>query len=212
MLDFRLTDEQLALQLKAREFAIKEVLPVAWYYDERDELPLPVIRKAFDAGFVASDIPAEYGGQGRSLLETALITEEIAAACPGLATSIFDSSLGMEPIVLSANETAKKCYLPQIANDFKLCAFATSEPLMGSDVAGIRCLATADGDGFILNGTKYWVTNGGVADFLTVFATVDPKSRHKGICAFVIETAWDGVTIGRHIPKMGQRCSRWAFS
>lgn len=207
MLDFRLTDEQLALQLKAREFALKEVLPVAWYYDERDELPLPVIRKAFDAGFVASDIPVAYGGLGRSLLETALITEEIAAACPGLATSIFDSSLGMEPIVLSANEIAKKKYLPQIASDFKLCSFATSEPLMGSDVAGIRCQATADGDGYILNGTKYWVTNGGVADLLTVFATVDPKSRHKGICAFVIETAWEGVTIGRHIPKMGQRCS-----
>ncbi len=207
MLDFRLTTDQQNIQQKARTFALQEVLPVAWYYDERDELPMQVLRKAFDAGMIGSDIPKEFGGQGLSLLESALITEEIAAACPGLATSIFDSSLGMEPILLSSNTSAKNKYLPAIAKDFKLVAFATSEPTMGSDVAGIRCTAQADGDGFILNGTKYWITNGGVADYISVFATVDPKSRHKGICAFLVETKWPGVTVGRSIPKMGQRCS-----
>jgi acyl-CoA dehydrogenase len=113
----------------------------------------------------------------------------------------------MEPILLSSNSDAKNRYLPAIAKDFKLAAFATSEPTMGSDVAGIRCRAEADGEDYILNGTKYWITNGGVADYLSVFATIDPKSRHKGICAFVAETKWPGVTIGRAIPKMGQRCS-----
>jgi acyl-CoA dehydrogenase len=207
MLNFRLTTEQLALQQKARKFALKEVLPVAWFYDEKDEIPMTVIRKAFDAGIVAGDIPKEYGGQGLNLVDSAIVTEEIAAACPGLATSIFDSSLGMEPLLLSSNEVAKKKYLPKIAKDFKLAAFATSEPTMGSDVAGIRCLAVEDGDEFILNGTKYWVTNGGVADYVSVFATTNPKERHKTICAFWVETSWAGVTVGRPIPKMGQRCS-----
>jgi acyl-CoA dehydrogenase len=165
------------------------------------------MRKAFDAGMISSDIPKEFGGQGLTLLDSALITEEIAAACPGLATSIFDSSLGMEPILLSANTEAKTKYLPAIAKDFKLAAFATSEPTMGSDVAGIRCRAEADGEDYILNGTKYWITNGGIADYVSVFATIDPKSRHEGICAFLVETKWPGVTIGRAIPKMGQRCS-----
>jgi acyl-CoA dehydrogenase len=207
MLNFRLTTEQLALQQKARTFALEEVLPVAWYYDEKDEIPMAVIRKAFDAGILAGDIPKEYGGQGLNLVDSAIVTEEIAAACPGLATSIFDSSLGMEPLLLSTNEVAKKKYLPKIAKDFKLAAFATSEPTMGSDVAGIRCQAVADGDDFILNGTKYWVTNGGVADYVSVFATTDPKERHKAICAFWVETSWEGVTVGQPIPKMGQRCS-----
>ena len=207
MLNFNLTEEQQKLQQKARSFALKEVLPVAWYYDEQDELPMEVLRKAFDAGMIGSDIPKEFGGQGLSLMDSALITEEIAAACPGLATSIFDSSLGMEPILLSSNTDAKNKYLPAIAKDFKLAAFATSEPTMGSDVAGIRCRAVADGEDYILNGTKYWITNGGVADYLSVFATIDPKSRHEGICAFLLETKWPGITIGRAIPKMGQRCS-----
>jgi acyl-CoA dehydrogenase len=207
MLDFTLTPKQIKLREKARRFALEEVLPVAWYYDAKDEIPMPVLRKAFDADIMNNDIPKEYGGQGLGLVEAALITEELSAACPGLATSIFDSSLGMEPILLSDNEIAKKKYLPKIAKDFKLTAFATSEPTMGSDVAGLRCKAVADGDDYLLSGTKYWITNGGVADYVTVFATTDPKIQHQGICCFVVETQWDGVTIGRTIPKMGQRCS-----
>ncbi len=207
MLDFTLTSQQVHLQEKARRFAMQEVLPVAWYYDEKDDTPMPVIRKAFDAGIMNIDIPAAYGGMGLGLIEQALVTEEIAAACAGLATSIFDSSLGMEPILLSNNEAAKKKYLPKIVKDFKLTAFATSEPTMGSDVAGLRCKATPDGEDYILNGTKYWITNGGVADYVSVFATIDPKAQHAGICAFLVEMDWEGVTIGRKIPKMGQRCS-----
>ena len=207
MLDFTLTPEQIELQQKAREFALKEVLPVAWHYDEMDETPLPVLRKAYDAGIMNVGIPKAYGGRGWGLIEAAILTEELAAACPGLATSIFDNSLGMEPLLLSENEEVRQRYLPPILNDFKLVCFATSEPLMGSDVAGIRCEARADGDDFILNGTKYWITNGGLADYISVFATVDSKTQHDGICAFLVEKEWPGVTVGRPIPKMGQRCS-----
>jgi alkylation response protein AidB-like acyl-CoA dehydrogenase len=140
LLDFTLTSQQVQLQEKARRFAMQEVLPVAWYYDEKDDTPMPVIRKAFDAGIMNIDIPAAYGGRAMGLIEQALVTEEIAAACAGLATSIFDSSLGMEPILLSSNEAAKMKYLPKIVKEFKLMD-------------------------------------------------------------------WEGVTIGRKIPKMGQRCS-----
>lgn len=147
MLSFNLTAEQEALRQKAREFALNEVLPAAWRFDEKDELPLFVLRKAFDAGLMNTDIPKAYGGKGLGMLESTLLTEEIAAACPGLATSIFDNSPGMEPIILSKNDAPKKKYLPEIVGSFKLICFATSEPTMGSDVSGIRCRAEKDGTG-----------------------------------------------------------------
>ena len=120
MLDFTLTPEQLALKEKARNFALKEILPVAWCYDEKDDIPLPVLQKAYDIGIMNSDIPQAYGGQGLGLVEAAILTEELAAACPGLATSIFDNSLGMEPLLLSENEEVRQRYLPRIADDFKM--------------------------------------------------------------------------------------------
>ncbi len=207
MLNFQLSSQQQKLQKKAREFSLKEILPVAWYYDEIDETPLPVLKKAYEAGLINGDIPKKYGGKGWGLIEAVVITEEFAAACPGLATSIFDNSLGMEPLALSKNEALKKKYFAKIQDDFKLICFATSEPTMGSDVAGIRCKAERDGDDYILNGTKYWITNGGIADSMSIFATVDPDSQHEGICAFLVERDWPGVSIGRRIPKLGQRGS-----
>ncbi len=110
MLNFSLSPEQLKLQKKAREFALKEILPVAWYYDEIDDTPLPVLKKAYEAGLINADIPTEYGGKGYGLIENVILTEEFAAACPGLATSIFDNSLGMEPLRLSKNDRLKEKY------------------------------------------------------------------------------------------------------
>lgn len=210
MLDFTLTPEQEKLKQKAREFALTHVLPVAAFYDEMDTTPVHVLKKAFEAGLINGEIPKKYGGNGHGIIEGVVITEEIAAACPGIATSLFDNSLGMEPLILCDNESAKKKYLPKIVREFKLISFATSEPMMGSDVSGIRCSATKDGEDYILNGTKYWVTNGGISDYFTIFATVDSKSSHKGICAFLVEKDWEGVRIGKPIPKLGQRCSNTA--
>jgi acyl-CoA dehydrogenase len=210
MLDFSLSPEQLDLKQKARQFAIDVVLPAAWHYDEKDELPVWVLQKANDAGIMNTDIPEEYGGKGYGLVEGAIVTEEIAAACPGLATSIFDNSLGFEPIVISDNDHLKEKYLPEIAKNSKRICFATSEPMMGSDVAGMQCRAEKDGDDYILNGTKYWITNSGVADYMTIFATIDPDKKHEGICAFIVEKDWEGVRVGRHIPKLGQRTSNTA--
>jgi acyl-CoA dehydrogenase len=207
MLDFSLTPEQEALRQRCREFALKEILPVAAYCDETDQTPKALIRKAYDAGLINLEIPRKFGGQGLGLVESCLATEEMAAACAGTATSLFDNSLGMEPVLMCRNEAVKEKYIPEVAKAFKLICFATSEPTMGSDVSAIRCQAKEDGDAYVLNGTKYWITNGGLADYASVFATVDPKSKHEGICAFLVEMNWPGVTVGRAIPKMGQRCS-----
>jgi acyl-CoA dehydrogenase len=207
MLGFELSPEQIALRDKARAFMLKEILPVAWRSDAHDDTPLPLLRKAWEQGLMNADIPAEYGGQGRGLVDNVLMTEEFAAGCAGLATSLFDNSLGMEPLRLCGNHALKAKIFPRIAREMKFICFATSEPTMGSDVAGVRCRATPDGDGYVLNGTKYWITNGGIADYMSVFATVDPVRRHDGICAFLVEKEWKGVSVGRRIPKLGQRGS-----
>jgi acyl-CoA dehydrogenase len=207
MLGFQLTPEQEAIRTKAREFALAEILPVAWHYDAIDDTPLPVLRKAWEAGIMNGDIPKAYGGKGYGLVESVIVTEEFAAACAGIATSLFDNSLGMEPLRLSTNTALQKKIFTEIAGDFKLICFATSEPTMGSDVSGIRCSARRNGSDYILNGTKYWVTNGGLADYMSIFATVDPEKKHEGICAFLVEKTWKGVSIGRRIPKLGQRGS-----
>ena len=210
MLQFDLSPEQKELQAKAREFAVREVLPAVWHYDEINEMPLFLLEKAFAAGLMNSGIPVKYGGRGEGLLEGALLTEEIAAACPGVATSVFDNSLGAEPLILCDNEQIKERYLPVIAREFKRICFATSEPLVGSDVAGMHCKAEKQGDDYLLNGTKYWITNAGVADYMTVFATIDPEKQHAGIGAFLVESNWEGVSVGKSIPKLGQRCSNTA--
>ncbi|MCJ7547725.1 MAG: acyl-CoA dehydrogenase family protein [Deltaproteobacteria bacterium] len=207
MLDFTLSPEQVAIQQQARAFALKEILPVAAYYDESNVLPMDIMKKAFAAGLLNSGIPKQYGGRGLGLIEAVLITEELSAACLGFATSLSDNGLGMEPIILSNKEDLKKKYLTILAKEPKLICFATSEPTMGSDVASMHCRAEKKGNDYILSGTKYWITNGGVADYMTVFATVDPKSQHKGICAFVVERGWEGVSSGQHIEKLGQRAS-----
>lgn len=207
MLDFNLTEEQLALQQKAREFAIREILPVARKYDEAEEFPLDVLKKAHAEGLLNLGIPKKYGGPGYGLIDACIVVEEASAACPGIATSLFDNNLGAEPIVIGGNEEQKQRILGELVNEFKLIAFATSEPTMGSDVAGMKCKAVKDGDDFILNGTKFWITNGGFADYVTVFATIDPEKKHKGIAAFIVPTDTEGVKLGKHIPKLGQRSS-----
>ena len=206
-MDFLLSEEQKALQKKAREFAIREVLPVARKYDESEEFPLPVIKKAWEENLLNLGIPKQYGGPGFGLVNSCIVVEEISSACPSIATSIFDNSLGAEPIVIGGNEEQKQRILSELVNEFKLIAFATSEPTMGSDVAGMKCKAEKDGDEYILNGNKFWITNGGYADYITVFATVDPEKKHKGIAAFIVDTKYEGVKLGKHIPKLGQRSS-----
>jgi acyl-CoA dehydrogenase len=206
-MEFSLSDEQLALQETARRFAQTEIQPIAAQYDESGEFPRDVMKKAWELGLSSTCIDEAYGGVGLSVLESCLVTEELSWGCSGMTTSIMCNDLGLLPIVIGGDEDQKKEWLSACAADFKMVSFCLSEPAAGSDVAGLQLLAEKDGDDYILNGTKCWITNGGVADVYTVFATLDRDSRHKGIVAFVMPSDLPGITQGKKEDKMGQRAS-----
>jgi acyl-CoA dehydrogenase len=206
-MDFGLSDDQLALQDTARRFAQAEMAPVAGQYDQTGEFPRQIIQRAWDLGLSSTCIPPEYGGVGLTSLDSCLVTEELAWGCSGMTTSIMANDLGLMPIVIAGSEGQKKEWLSWAAASFRLIAFCLSEPNAGSDVAGLQLLAEKDGDHYVLNGTKCWITNGGVADLYTVFTTQDRSSRHQGITAFVVPSDLPGITKGKKEDKMGQRAS-----
>jgi acyl-CoA dehydrogenase len=206
-MDFRLSDEQLALQETARRFALTEIAPIAAQHDQTGEFPMDVMRKAWELGLSSESIPPEYGGVGLSLFDAILVVEELAWGCAGMATSIMCNDLGLTPILVGGSDAQKKEWLGYLTKSFRLVSFCLSEPGAGSDVAGLQLLAETDGDHYVLNGTKCWITNGGVADLYTVFATLDRASRHQGVCAFVMPRDTPGITVGKKEDKMGQRAS-----
>ena len=206
-MDFALSDEQLALQETARRFAQSEIAPIAAHYDQSGEFPREVIKKAWELGLSSMAIPEEHGGVGLKVIDSCIATEELAWGCSGITTSIMCNDLGLMPIIVAGSDDQKKEWLGACASSFKMISFCLSEPEAGSDVAGLQLLAEKDGDGYALNGTKCWITNGGVADLYTVFATLDRASRHKGICAFVVPSDAPGITRGKKEDKMGQRAS-----
>jgi acyl-CoA dehydrogenase len=206
-MEFTLSDEQLALQDTARRFAAEEIAPIAAACDQSGEFPHEVMKKAWELGLSSVSIPAEYGGVGLSIFDTCLLVEELSRGCSGMATSIMCNDLGLTPIIVGGNEAQKKEWLGLCASDFNMVSFCLSEPDAGSDVAGLQLLAEKDGNDYVLNGTKAWITNGGVASVYTVFATLDRSSRHKGICAFVMRADTPGISLGKKEDKMGQRAS-----
>jgi acyl-CoA dehydrogenase len=206
-MDFSLTDEQLALQATARRFAREEIAPVAGHYDQTGEFPREIIRRAWELGLTSTTIPTEYGGVGLSIVDSCLVTEEIAWGCAGFGTSIMCNDLGLTPIIVAGSEEQKREWLCASAGRFTLVSFCLSEPNAGSDVAGLQLLARRDGDHYVLDGTKCWITNGGEADLYTVFATLDRSTRHRGICAFIVPADTPGITRGKKEDKMGQRAS-----
>jgi acyl-CoA dehydrogenase len=206
-MDFQLSDEQLALQETARRFAQTEIAPIAAHHDQTGEFPMAVMKKAWELGLSSESIPPEYGGVGLSLFDAVLVVEELAWGCAGMATSIMCNDLGLTPILIGGSDAQKKEWLGYLTQSFRLVSFCLSEPGAGSDVAGLQLLAEKDGDHYVLNGTKCWITNGGVADLYTVFATLDRSSRHQGVCAFVMPRETPGITVGKKEDKMGQRAS-----
>jgi acyl-CoA dehydrogenase len=206
-MDFGLSDEQLALQATARRFASEEIAPVAAEYDRSGEFPRHLIEKAWGLGLSSTAIPQEYGGVGLSSVDSCIITEEIAWGCAGIGTSVMCNDLGLMPIIVSGSEDQKREWLERCAEHFSLISFCLSEPDAGSDVAGLQLQAEKDGDDYVLNGTKCWITNGGEADLYTVFATLDRSTRHKGICAFIVPADSPGLSHGKKEDKMGQRAS-----
>ncbi len=207
MFDLRVSEEQTAFVEAARKFAAERIIPVAGEYDERGEMPLDVFRAAFDVGLMNVELPEAYGGLGLHTLDGCMIAEELAYGCAGVATSIMCNHLGALPLLIAGDETQKQHWLGKLTGEFAFVSYCCSEPEAGSDVAALRTRLRRDADGWILDGQKRWITNGGYASFFTGFATLDPSTRHKGITAFVIPRDLPGVSIGRKENKLGQRCS-----
>ena len=207
MIDFTLTDEQQELQNKAREFAQEYMIPYAHYYDKTGEFPRPIIQKCWEEGLMNLSIPKKFGGLGLGSIEQCITVEEMAAGCAGMTTSIYVNTLGAEPILVAGTDEQKEKYLRPLTENLKFASFACSEPGMGSDVAGIQTRVKKEGSHYVLNGSKFWITNAPYADYFTVFASLDPSKRHKALCAFIVDADTPGVKTGRPVEKMGHRAS-----
>ena len=208
MIDFQLTDEQEQMRQLAHRFAEREIRPLAAEYDESEETPWPVLQKAARVGLMSYQYPEEYGGSGvESILTACLVAEELAWGCLGIGTAIIGAGLAAVPIMITGTEEQKARYIPWFCGEGKpkLGAFALTEPDAGSDVASIRTTAVRDGDHYVLNGQKRFITHGGIADLYAVFATVDPSRGHEGLTAFIVEADAPGLSAGKKEKKMGMR-------
>ena len=182
MLDYGLTEEQEAIRELAKTIADEEIRPVAAGYDVSGEFPWPVIKKMAEVDLFGIIIPEEYGGFGGTMtLNMALATEEMSKACGGIALCFSATALGALPIIIAGNEEQKERFLPPVASGEKLCAFALTEPDAGSDAGGIRTTAIRDGDHYVVNGIKNWITNGSDSQYYIVIAHTHPEKGHKGI-------------------------------
>ena len=204
---FYLTDEQRMVRDLARKIARDRVLPHAARVDETESYPEESVRALIESGLYAIWVPEEYGGSDMGCLALSLVAEEIAWACAATATQYLDQPLGGLPILLAGSDAQKNKYLPRLATGEILSAYSLSEPGAGSDAAGLKTTAVRKGDHYVLNGSKQWCTNGDHADVITVFATVDPSKRAKGITAFLVEAGTPGFTVGKKEKKMGIRGS-----
>src|SRR3954469_2532381 len=193
----------------AHNFAEKEIRPVAWEYDKDGAWPADVIQKAWEVGLMNTHIPEEHGGPALDFLTGCLIEEEIGWGCSGIGTSLMCNGLATAPIVLGGSEETKQKYLGSLSEEPLLASFCLTEPDAGSDVSGMRTTAVKKGDKYVLNGTKCFITNGGHADYYTVYAKTDKDAGHRGISAFVVERDW-GVVVDKKEDKLGQRASNTA--
>jgi acyl-CoA dehydrogenase len=207
MLGFDLTDEQNDLKALARRFTEHEIIPRARQYDVEATFPRDVCEKAFAAGLMNFAVPKELGGPGMGTLDVCLITEELNYGCSGIANAIAANDLGVMPLLIAGSEEQKRAYLRRLMQRLTFCAFAITEPGAGSDVAAMAAGYRRDGDGFVLNGVKHFISNGSVADWYTMFATSDRRLRHKGISCFVLPADLPGITKTRMHGKLGQRAA-----
>lgn len=206
-MDFELSSEQKEIRELGLKFAKAQMQPKAGEYDQSGEFPLPILQKAWELGLVNTCIPTEYGGSGFTTMDSMIITESLAYGCLGMNTIIMANDLALLPIVIGGSDEQKKRFLTPFTESYKIAAFCLTEPGYGSDAAGIKTTVKDCGDHWLLNGQKMWITNAGHADLFVVYATIDPKLRHKGICALVVEKGDSGIELGTPEKKMGHRCS-----
>ncbi len=205
MIDFTLTDEQRALQELARNFAKKEIIPVALKYDKEPFVPDEIVKKAHAAGLMNMTTPKEYGGHGLGQLEASIMNEELLAGCSGIGGMIGINSLACGPILVGGSDEQKKRFLIPLCEAGKTASFGLTEREAGSDAAGVKTKAVRQGDNYVLNGQKCFITNASYASLYTIFATVDSSKGTKGITAFVVPRETPGVSIGKVEDKMGMR-------
>ena len=206
-MDYFLTPEQKMIQDLARKVAEEKMLPVRAELDEKEEFPWEIVKISAEAGLMGVSMPEEYEGFGGGILEYCLVAEELSRVCLGIATSVVASGLGAMPILLFGNSEQKKKYLPDIAKGRKLAAFGLTEADAGSDAGAIRTTATRKGEGYVLNGTKQWITNGGEAEIYSIIAMTDRSKGPRGASALIVEKGTPGFTFGKKEKKMGIRSS-----
>ncbi len=206
-MDYLLTEEQKMVQGLARKIAEEKIRPVAAKYDQTEEFPRDIIKVIADAGLFGLFIPEEYGGMKMNVLNLCIATEELSRACGGIAVCYAASALGTFPIVLFGNEEQKKKYLPDLASGKIIAAFGITEPEAGSDASAIKTTAKKEGDYYILNGLKHFITNGGDAEIYTVIAITDKARGARGASAFIVEKGTPGFTFGKKEEKLGIRAS-----
>jgi len=204
---FALTDEQRSLRELAHDFAAKEIRPKEADYDERMQHPADVIAKAHEVGLMNLHVPEEYGGLGLGCFEGILVGEELYWGCAGIGTSVSANGLGAGPVIIAGSDEQKATWLPPLIEEPILCSFGLSEPGAGSDVASMKTTAVREGDEYVLNGSKTFITNAGYAAWTVVFAKTDPKGGARGMSAFIVPMDSPGVTIEKHLEKMGQRAT-----
>ena len=206
-MNYFLNEEQEMIRDLVKEIAQEKVAPLAAELDEKGEFPWELIKLFAESDLFALFVPEEYGGLGKGVLDLCIVIEELSKACAGVSVSYAASALGTYPIILFGSEEQKRKYLPVIAKGEKLTAFALTESDAGSDAGGIRTAAVRDGDYYILNGNKQWITNGGEAEIYTVIALTDRAKGSRGASAFIVEKDTPGFGFGKKENKMGIRCS-----
>jgi acyl-CoA dehydrogenase len=207
MIDFTLGEEQMALKEMVAKFVEKEITPIAGKFDESGEFPTEVLKKAWELGIMNGAIPQKHGGLGLGVLDDVIINEEMGAGCLGITTSAAVNNLGLYPIILHGTDAQIEEFVVPFLTEFKFAAFGLTEPGSGSDAGGMSTLARDEGDHYVVNGSKMWITNAGYASLFSVFCTVDKSLKSKGTLCLVIPADSPGVSTGKPENKLGQRAS-----
>ena len=206
-MDYFLTSEEKALKEKVRAFTEKIVAPMLDELDIKAEFPAEIVKEFGKQGLFRIFISTPYGGTGARIMDMCIACEEVGRVCAGVATAYAVGALGSGPIVFFASEEQKQKYLPPIASGEKLCAFGLTEAQAGSDVANMKTTARKEGDYYVLNGIKQFISNGSISDIYVVLAATDKTRGARGISAFIVEKGMSGFTFGRHENKLGIRTS-----
>ncbi|MBM3710081.1 MAG: acyl-CoA dehydrogenase [Actinobacteria bacterium] len=202
-----LTEEQQMIVDICRQIVDERIIPARAGLDEKGTFPWEIIKEIGKSDLFRLFVPEEYGGMGTGIFNVCLATEELSRGDLSVATSYAASGLGFIPILVMGNEEQKKKYLPQLASGEKLAAFGLTEPEAGSDASSVRTRAVKEGNWYILNGTKQWITNGGEAEIYTIFASTNPERGARGISAFIVEKGTEGFEFGKKEDKLGIRAS-----